>query len=271
MEENQGYEILESESNEEHISFADKVIGVITSPKEILTKLAANKPRSSDWVIPIILMIVVVSVSNILYFYIPDLKYQLQEKQYEAIQKSLDSKIESEDITPEQAKTQMELAKKQMEQFGFVTIIFQVIGGAIFLFINFFIVNGVFYLFIKYVLNGEGDFKSAMSAYGSVYYILILQAIFALLLTLITNKFYTGLNIYSFSDMEMLSFEGFIFRKLDLFLIWFYVLLGISYAKFFKSESSKAYIILVLSIWIISSALFYYLSTVSTWFQGLAM
>ena len=106
---------------------------------------------------------------------------------------------------------------------------------------------------------------------GSVYYVLILQAIFALLLTLLMDKFVTGLNYFSFTEVEMMSLEGFIYRKIDLFLIWFYALLGMSYAKFFRATDIKRYIILVFAVWIITNVLFYYLSTVSIYFQGLAM
>ncbi len=262
--------LTENETVEE-LTYSEKIIGVISSPSETLEAIAKNTPKTSDWLIPIIIFIVISGLASFLYYQNPALKAEMENKSIEAIEKSYQEQVDKGKITQQEAEKQKELIMSKMQDGGSSTLIFQLIGIAIYTFIAFFVINLIFFLIIKYLLIGEGSFGSAMSAYGLSYYILILQTIITIILSLALDKFYIGLSLANFIDAEWLSFTGFLLRKADPFMIWFYAVLGISYAKMFHSENTKNFVILTFSVWILGNLLLYYLSTVSQIFSGFAM
>ena len=61
----------------------------------------------------------------------------------------------------------------------------------------------------------------------------------------------TGLNPASLIGMDVKTLTGFLLSRLDVFSIWFYVVVGIAFAKMFKSNDTKKYVITSLVIWLV--------------------
>jgi hypothetical protein len=260
-----------AENQIEEIGFADRVVGIFTAPVQTLDSISKMPQKASLWLIPLIIMIIVASLSTILYNYNPTLRAELESIQMESLEKNMQEQVEKGNISKEEADQQTANMTQQINSFGTMKLVLQIVSIVFVTFIFFFIVNGFFYLIMKFGFSGEGNYNSAMIAYSSVYYIMILQALLTMVLSLATGKFFIGLSLGNLFDFEMLSLQGFIFRKLDPFFVWFYILLGISYAKMFKSSNYIKYIALTLLSWIVVNALMYYLSTLSPIFQGFAM
>lgn len=263
-------EINPSEEQEE-LTFSDKLIGIITSPAHTMEQVAKTPPKVSNWLTPMIIFIVISGIATYLYGTNSALKAEMEEKSMQAIEKSFQDRVDKGEITQEQADEQKEKIMSQMEIGAGSKLVFQFIGITIYTFIAFFFINLIYFSFIKFIMKGEGTYSHTLSAYGLSYYILIIQTLITIILSLAFNKFYIGLSLVNFVDAEMLSFSGFLLRKADPLLIWFYAVLGISYAKMFKSDNVKKYIILSFTVWIIGNLLLYYLSTVSQIFSGFAM
>jgi len=259
------------DENPEELPLSEKIVGVITSPVATFEAMSNQKLKASDWLIPIIVFIILSGLASYLYYNNPVLKAEMEEKSIEAIEKSYQEKIDKGEMTQQEADSQKELILSRMRNTDSSNLIFQFIGIAVFSFIVLFFVNGIFFLFIKFGMKGDGNYNTALTAYGLTYYIVILQTIITIILSLAFDKFVAGFSLANFIETEWLSFTGFLLRKADPFLIWFYVVLGIGYAKLFKSENIAKYIFLTLSVWILGSLFLYYLSTVSTIFSGLAM
>ncbi|ROL60970.1 hypothetical protein D9V86_08185 [Bacteroidetes/Chlorobi group bacterium ChocPot_Mid] len=256
---------------QEELSFSDKLIGIITSPSRTMGQVAKATPNISNWLTPLIIFIVISGIATYLYGTNSALKAEMEEKSMQAIEKSFQDRIDKGEITQEQADEQKEKIMEQMNIGTGSKLVFQFIGISIYTFIAFFFINLIYFSFIKFLIKGEGTYSHVLNAYGLSYYILILQTIITIILSLAFNKFYMGLSLVNFFDVEMLSFSGFLLRKADPLLIWFYAVLGISYAKMFKSDDVKKYIILSFAVWILGNLLLYYLSTVSQVFSGFAM
>jgi hypothetical protein len=65
--------------------------------------------------------------------------------------------------------------------------------------------------------------------------------------------------VAAFMDLERGSFVNFILGKVDVFSIWFYAVISIGFAKMFKSQSVGKYFILIFSLWIGSSIIFFFI------------
>jgi len=164
-------------------------------------------------------------------------------------------------MTQEQADTQIESIRERMEEGGMAILIPQIIGIVIFTFIVFFVISGFYFAIAKFVLKGNGTYGSAMVAYGLPFYIAIIQVILQVIVAMLMGKMITDLSLTTFLELDKKEFLGFLFSKLDLFSIWFFVVVGIAYAKMFKSDNTKKYVFTIIGIWIGFSFIFYFLST----------
>jgi hypothetical protein len=260
MEENQNQEapkMSSVEAEELEMNHTDKLVGVFTEPTSTFGKISNFPSKTSDWVIPILIVIVVAILSSILMMNNPTIKAAIMEKQIAAMEKSFDEAVAKGEMSRDQANQQLETVRDRMSQGGAIQMIGIVVGIPIATFIFFFVVSGAFFVLAKFILKGEGSYKEAMVAYGLPQYIRVIQTIIMIIAALVTNKLFTGTSVADFLDIEKDNITGFLLAKLDVFSIWFYIVFGIGLAKMFKTNNVQKYIIGVVAVWLGFSLLFY--------------
>jgi hypothetical protein len=246
---------LEQLSSEQELSHTDKIIGIITSPKETFEKIAKFPPKTVDWLVPVLLLCIVIALTQILVMTNPDIAYQAKQKQMEAIQKSFDDAVKKGQMTQSQADEQMNVIEERMASAGGITYVFQTIGIFLFVFILFFILCGIYFLFSKFVLKGDGTYASTLVADGLVSYIVMIQIILAAILAFVLGRLMSDVSVASLTGTDKSTIVGWLLAKIDPFSIWAYFVLGIGLAKMFKSHSVGKYIIMVFGLWIVGGLL----------------
>lgn len=242
------------------LNHTDKLVGVFSEPASTFTRMSAHEPKTTDWFIPVLIVIAVAIISNILMMSNPAIKFSIIENQMDRIEQNLQDMVDSGNLTRAQADQQLEQIRDRMENQMGAGMILQVIGIIVVTFILFFIVSGVFFLVAKFGIKGEAGYKAAMVAYGLPYYILVIQIIVMVILALAMNKAFQSTSVAAFLDMDTTNFTGYILNKLDVFSIWFYVVVGIGFAKMFKSENTGKYIGMTFGIWLGFSILIFFLA-----------
>ena len=253
-------ENLKENFEEEEISVTDKMIGVLSEPTDLFQKLSNQKPKVTDWLIPILLVIIVASLSRFIMMSNPEIKANAMEKQMEVIEKNFQEAVDKGNLTQEKADEQIEKIRERMEKGGPAQLLMTTVGILIFSFIMFFIIAGIFYLVAKLTLGGEGNYSTSMTAYGLPYYIIVIQIIVMIILAMTMNKMFIDTSLGSFLDLANDSLLGVLAHKLDVFSIWFYAVISIAYAKMFKSESVGKYYIAIFGLWIGFSVLMYFIA-----------
>lgn len=239
------------EPEEIEIGHADKLVGVFSEPGKTFTKMVKAGPKTTDWIIPILIVIVVAILSNIVMMSNPSIRLTLMEKQMTQIEKNFDDMVAKGQMTRAQADEQMDKIRDRMSESGMGTnIMISAISIIIFSFVSFFVISGVFFLFAKFALKGEGTYKDALSAYGLPHYIIVIQVIVMVILALSMNRFFSGTSAAEFMGVEKTTIAGFLLAKLDIFSIWFYSVISIGFAKMFKSEGNVKYFITIFALWI---------------------
>ena len=165
------------EVQETELNHTDKIIGVFTEPVKTFESTAKFPVRTVDWLLPVFLFIVLLAVQQVLYHSNPEIAYQLKQKQMEAIEKNLNSAVESGKMTQEQADQQKNMIEERMEKMGGIGLVFQIIGIFIVIFIVFFLMAAIYFLLAKFVLKGDGSYTSVLVASGLSFYIGILGVI----------------------------------------------------------------------------------------------
>ncbi len=248
------------ESQEEELNHSDKMIGVFTEPTSTFEKIAKFPPKTLDWFLPILLLAILVSVQQIVYHSNPTIKDQLRQKQMDAIEKRLDSQVESGTLTRDQANQQRDMIEGQMDKMGGITLVFQTIGILIAIFVFFFIMAGIYFLLAKFVLKDDGGYTSVLVASGMSAYIGMLGVIIITIVSLLMGKLIMDASVASFMGSDKSTLVGWILAKLDVFTIWSFAVFAIGLAKMFKSSSTQKYYMLVFGVWIIGGLILFYLA-----------
>ena len=251
---------LDQMSSEQELSHTDKMIGIITAPKETFEKIAKFPPKTMDWFLPVLILCVVIALTQILVMTNPDIAYQAKQKQMEAIQKSFDDAVASGRMTQAQADEQISQIEERMASSGAIGYVFQTVGIFIFVFVFFFILCGIYFLFSKFVLKGDGAYASALVADGLVSYIVMIQIILAAILAFVFGRLMSDVSVASLTGTDKSTIVGWLLAKIDPFSIWAYFVLGIGLAKMFKSQSVGKYIIMVFGLWLVGGLLVWFIA-----------
>lgn len=237
------------EEVEEEVGLTDKIVSVLSEPGELFSKLSAIPVKTMDWLLPLVLVIVVAIISNFTLMSDPEIKASIVDKQMEQVEKNLQEAVDKGQMTQAQADDQLENIAERMEGGGSTQMIISSIAIVIISFVSFFIIAGVFLLLVKFALGGEGDYKTSMLAYGMPHYIIVIQVIVMIIAAMGMGQMFMDTSIGSFMGMGKDTLVEWFMHKLDPISIWFYAVIGIAYAKMFKSDNTAKYIIAIFAMW----------------------
>lgn len=245
-------------SEEAELSHTDKLVGVITEPSATYAQTAKFPPRTIDWLMPVILVIVLAIVSNFVLYSVPSIKFSIQKKQMKQMEKNFDEQVAKGNITREEADAKIDQARNFMTSpQAKIFMVIQSVSIVFVVFIMFFIVALVYFLLSKAGLKGEGTYSSAMVGYGLSYYIPVLATIVMTIASLALGRLITGTSIAAYMDMDKTTLAGYLLSKLDVFSIWALIIVGIGLSKMFHSNDTKKYVLAVITLWVVWSLLFF--------------
>ncbi|MFH1197405.1 MAG: hypothetical protein V1720_17025 [bacterium] len=249
-----------AQEEEIELSHTDKIVGVFAEPVSMFSKAAKFPPRAMDWLLPILFVIIVSIAGYIVLMSNPTIKYAMTAEQMKQIEEQFQEQVDAGQISQEQADEQLERTREFMEGQGAMGMIFAVIGIVIGQLIFFFIIAAIFLLVAKLALKGDGNYSTAMVAYGLPHYIGVIQGIVMVILSMVMGKFLMGTSVATFMDFEQGSFLNFIMGKIDPFSIWFYAVFSIGLAKMFKSQTTGKYFAWVFGLWLGFGILMFFLA-----------
>lgn len=255
----------------QEVSISDKILGVITEPAKLFDRLAGLKTKTSDWLLPLAIAIVLGILSQIILMGNPVIKNQVIDKQMTTMEKNFDQMVKDKKITQEQANEQLDQMRDRMNDMnGVASTVIRSVSIIVMSFVIFFIVLTVYFLAAKFLLKGEGDFKSAMTAYGLASYISIIHIAGIIILSLAMSKMVTGLSAATFMNTENMSLGTYILSKLEVFTLWGLFVTATGLAKMFRAKNAAGYYAAIFGIYAVWSLLIYAISKAVPMLGGLA-
>jgi hypothetical protein len=171
-------------------------------------------------------------------------------------------------MTREQADEQLDRTGEMMSNPMFIYV-FPTITIVVMTLLWFFVITTLAFLIAKFALKGDGGYAQAMSSLGLPLYISVIGGIVLIILAVLMGKMITGVNPASLTGMDVKTLPGFLLSRFDVFSIWYYVVVGIAFAKMFKSDNVKKYVITSLVTWLVFMFIIFGLGQVVPFFGNM--
>jgi len=232
------------------MSFTDKVAGVFTEPGATFENVHLTEKKTSDWLVPTIILIVIVVISTFIKYANPEIMADLQDRQAKQIQE----KVKSGQMTQEQADRAIESIRggfgKTMMYVG------TAVGVPITVFVMLFLMCLIWWLVGKYALKGKPVYMKVVSVAGLASLISSLEAIIGAIIAVLQGKMMAGPNLALFvSDFSMANTMHRLLSSINPFTLWYLAVLGIGLAKISSANTGKS-LIWVYGLWALWTVLY---------------
>lgn len=256
---------INSEEVEEFESSSlEKLIGVFVEPLRIFRSISQFGAKSIDWLLPLLFFLLTLILSDLMVTSIPSIRYSMLEKQALNIRNKLEPLVEQGLITPDRINTQIEKLKKNYDEGLTVNKIKEAGYITFFEFIRFLVTLLVFHFILKFLYPGKIEIKKSLVALGLPFYIKAFGNVILIMAGLITSAYYQDLSIASIIGADRSTTLGFILGKLDLFAIWYFLIVSFGFLILHNLREKYKVIIIVFGIWLTSGLFFFWVSKIVT-------
>ncbi len=253
MDELNNQDPVEEVIEEEELGLTDKIVGIFTEPQKTFINVSKYPLKTTDWFLPLFLASLFSLLSVIIMFTDESIKYDFEEKASVEIEKSINKQIESGKITEEQAEMGREMGLKWGKIMTYIT---KFIGLWFILFFS----ALIYWLIIKFGFKDQGTYKEALVSLGLPFYILMLQSILTLIIAFLTKQYMNTPNLAEILGMDIRQFPDVLMSFVDIFMIWYFIVVSIGLSILFKSTNTIKYYALTFGVWIGLSLLFFGIS-----------
>ncbi len=226
--------------------FGSVLMNVFSSPADAFADLGGSESKPTNWLFPLITLILLASVSTYAIFSNESLKSQALEVQSRAI----DKRVSEGKMTQEQA----DQARSGMEKAGGMIMAFGIVTSVIFLSIMMFGAPLFLWLADKALLKSTVGYAKHLEMYGISTWIGILGGIVTLFMIVGLNTMYAtpsaALAVYTSYDPFNTTDK--VLNAINVFSIWQAIVVGIGISKF-TNKSAMTGIGLALVLWVLWS------------------
>ena len=218
----------------EELSKSEAMSGVITEPGETFEAIASG-PKKNYWSSPVLIAVVLSLLSSFLFMRDPELTRNTMDKQKAKMTEKFEQNIKDGKMTQEEADNAMESMNPNSPFFKIIGYAGALIGPFIIL-----LLLSLIYLIVLKILKAEVEFTNILNVVGLAMLISSVGSILAILISIMKGNM-TGVSPGIFLSEESIGEKAFSFlNKIDVFTIWFYVVIAIGLTKIAKIDMAKS-------------------------------
>lgn len=238
--------IITEEAQE--LSQMDAISGIFTEPGNTFDSIA-KYPKRNFWLLPVLILVVTSIVSSFLFLSDAELVGKMMDKQKVKMRESMQEKVKEGKMTQEQANNAIEQAEKFMDPNGLFFKITGIAGALISPFMMLFVLAVIYMLFLK-MMKASFEFTNILNVVGLSLIISAIGSVLGIVVSIIMGDLNSiGLSLIFKADTVGDTLHA-LFLKLDIFSIWFYVLVAIGLVRVAKINPVLSYLV-VFGLWII--------------------
>jgi hypothetical protein len=224
------------------LSVSDKFIGILSEPSAVFTNLRLAGHRSSDWVVPLVVLIVVSVLAAWIKLSNGQIFGEILTQQEEQVQEM----VKNRRITQQVADQQMDFVKAH----PILLKIGQVFNPLIVIVLVFFAFALVAWLAGKYIFKAAVTYGLLMAVIGLTLYTDIIAQVVNVVIAIVTGNFYACLSLGLLVPFDLKSWVYRLAMTCDPIAVWGYVLIAMGFREVARISSAKAYGF-VAAIWIL--------------------
>lgn len=233
---------------QQELSQMDAISGVFTEPGNTFEAIA-KFPKRNFWLLPVIILVITSVVTSFLFFSDTELVGKMMDKQKQQMRERMQESVKDGKMTQEQANDAIEKAEKFMDPNGLFFKITGVAGSVVSPFLMLFVLSVIYMLLLK-MFKANFEFTNILNVVGLSLIVSAVGSVLAIVISIITGDLTSvGLSIVFKADAVGDTLHA-LFMKLDVFSIWFYILVAIGLVKIAKVKPAVSYSV-VFGLWII--------------------
>lgn len=215
----------EQQATSEGQSLGTRIVNVFASPGEAFEGIVTMESKTSLWLLPMALAILLAVTFSFVIASNDTLKGQIMDMQAKRMQQM----VEQGRLTQEQADRQQEA----MENMGTLFAVFGSIGAIVVICLLYFGGTLVLWLIGKLALKAAHGYSTYLAMYGLASWIAVLGSIVSILMMVGLGSMYAtpSLALAVFPDYDPLNKMHFLYSKVELFSLWETVVIGIGLSK----------------------------------------
>lgn len=229
------------------MSFSDKFIGILSSPGEVFQSIAATPPKTSNWLVPLSLAIIV----SIIFTFVVFTQPAIQNEMIAAQAKQFEKNIAEGKMTQEQADRAMEFSKPGSPMF----LIFGSIGAVVIFFVAIFAYALVYWLAGKIMYKSTLGYTKILEVNGLAMFITPVAILLSMVLIVAMESLYAqpsaALLVSDFDPQDKMHKA---LAALNLFEFWSMAVTGIGLSKVWNVSFGKG-LGVVVTVWVVWTAI----------------
>ncbi len=229
------------------MSFIERLVNIFASPGELFENVRLTPQTSTNWIIPMILLIVVAIGMSEVIISNPSLRDQMSTM----IKKGMQESVQKGSMTQEQAD-------QAFEQFASPTSmtakVLRIVVTIVAIPIVTFIVGLVYFLFGKYGLKATAPYMKVLEVVGLTLLIGVLESIVTTIMAIGLDSLTASPGLGAFvSNFDFQNKLHMALSKINLFTFWSLAVTSIGLAKLWQRDFAKV-LFGIVGIWVIWTA-----------------
>jgi len=245
-EENTNLEEINSEDplQNEQLSTADAMSGVITSPAETFETIAVT-PKKNYWLLPVLICALIGLATSFLFMQDAELVDKTMEKQKKKMMEKFEQNIKDGKMTQEQVDKAMESMNPKGMFFKIMGFGGAIVGPFIIL-----LLLSVIYLIALKIFKAEFEFTNILNVVGLAMLIAAIGNLISMVVSILKGDFSTIGPGLLFSEAAVGEKTYSLLTKIDVFSIWYYFVIAIGLSKIGKVSFVQSASV-VFGVWIV--------------------
>jgi hypothetical protein len=217
------------------MSLSDTFVGILSSPAEVYGTIVGTEPKTSNWLMPLMLTIVAGIIFTVSVFTQPAIQDEMMDAQNKAMQKS----VAEGKMTQEQMEQAMEMnpAKPGSTMF----LIFGSVGMVFAMVLSLMAYSAVYFLAGKLVLKSEISFTKVLEVNGLSYYVGAVATLLTVVFVVAFGSIYAGPSLALLvSDFDPMDQQHKLLAAFNVLEFWQLFIIAVGLSKVWQSTLGKA-------------------------------
>ncbi len=216
------------------LSVGEAISGTLTEPSETFETIAAT-PRRNYWLVPVLITIALSLVSTFLFMGDAELVQSVMDKQKSKLEADFDKNVKEGKMSREEADKALDSINPESSFFKIAGFGGAVVGPFLILFIL-----SVVYMVVLKISRAEFDFGNVLNVVGLSMVVGAIGNVLGMVISILMGRV-TGVGLGILFSEESVGTQMFsLLSKIDIFQIWFYLLVAIGLSKIARISIAKS-------------------------------